>query len=178
MPGLGVPRKYSTALLHFQLAGHQGHTRALFNLAQMHLNGLGTIRSCMIGVKLVRGDEAGEACDMCFGWSCHRIWSCRCDLHIHACTCAYAHVSHAHVSQMKTVAERGSWSQVLGDAHRSFLRGDYETSFILYARAAEEGHEVAQANAAWMADQSMGVTAQQQHRVANRYFQQAAEQVR
>ena len=51
--GLGVARKYSTALSHFQLAGHQGHTRALFNLAQMHLNGLGTIRSCTIGVKLV-----------------------------------------------------------------------------------------------------------------------------
>jgi TPR repeat protein len=37
------------------MASAQSHTRALFNLAQMHLNGLGTARrDCALGVKLLK----------------------------------------------------------------------------------------------------------------------------
>ena len=108
--GLGVDKKYQTALHYFTMAGHQGHTRALFNLAQMHLQGLGTIKSCAIGVKL-----------------------------------------------HKTVAERGNWATISNDAHRHYLKGNYAQAWMRYARAAEEGHEHAQANSAWMLDQGLGV---------------------
>lgn len=66
---MGVPKKeYGTALQYFTLAGHQSHTRALYNLAQMHINGLGTIRNCPMGLKLLktvseRGSWAGTLGD-------------------------------------------------------------------------------------------------------------------
>ena len=106
--GLGVDKKYTTALQYFTLAGHAGHTRSLYNLGMMHLHGLGTIKSCAIGVKL-----------------------------------------------HKSVAERGHWAAVLNEAHRNFLKGRYEIAWLQYARAAEEGFEVAQANSAWMLDQGL-----------------------
>jgi len=46
------------------MAGQQGHIRAMYNLGQMYLNGLGTVRDCPTGVKFLktvseRGSWAG-----------------------------------------------------------------------------------------------------------------------
>jgi SEL1 protein len=75
----------------------------------MHINGLGTVRSCSIAVKLI-----------------------------------------------KTVAERGESAQLLGQAHRLYLKGRVDHALLLYARLAEEGFEVAQSNSAWLLDQGQG----------------------
>eukprot|EP00954_Amorphochlora_amoebiformis_P019910 1335601-Amorphochlora_amoeboformis.AAC.2 len=52
--GMGIDVDYGAALQYFTLAGHQGHIRSLFNLAQMHMNGLGTVQSCPIAVKVFK----------------------------------------------------------------------------------------------------------------------------
>eukprot|EP00474_Spongospora_subterranea_P010267 CRZ10725.1 hypothetical protein [Spongospora subterranea] len=50
--GAHVDKSYVTALHYFTMAGHQGHTPSLYNLAQMQLLGLGTLKSCSLGVRL------------------------------------------------------------------------------------------------------------------------------
>ena len=52
--GMGVKKAHDKALHHFTLAAHQGHTLALYNLGQMHLNGLGTPRSCPVAVQFLK----------------------------------------------------------------------------------------------------------------------------
>jgi SEL1 protein len=52
----------------------------------------------------------------------------------------------------KLVAERGPWSSLSRWALESYLKGDVGKAFLLYARMAELGYEVAQSNAAWILD--------------------------
>jgi hypothetical protein len=66
---------YSRALQHFNSASHAGHLMAVYNLALMHLTGLGIPVSCPTALAL-----------------------------------------------LKSVAERGLWSQVLQRAHAAFLQ--------------------------------------------------------
>merc|ERR1719329_1564860 len=44
----------SKALQHFAVAAGEGHTMALYNLAVMHHNGLGTSRSCDLAVQYLK----------------------------------------------------------------------------------------------------------------------------
>lgn len=39
---------------YFTLAAKQGHTRGMYELALLHLAGQGTVRSCDIGVQLLK----------------------------------------------------------------------------------------------------------------------------
>lgn len=126
---MGTDVDYGAALQYFTLAGHQGHVRSLFNLGQMHMNGLGTVQSCAMAVKL-----------------------------------------------FKSVSERGPWARNLSSAHMHFLRGEYEASFMLYARAAAQGYELAQSNAAWMLENDMGYSRSDARRVALMQYQHAAKQ--
>lgn len=50
----GEEKSLSTALSYFSMAAQQGHTNALYQLSLMHLGGLGTLRNCQIGVKLLK----------------------------------------------------------------------------------------------------------------------------
>ena len=52
--GMGVRKAHDKALHYFTLSAHQGHTLALYNLGQMHLNGLGTVRSCPVGAQFLK----------------------------------------------------------------------------------------------------------------------------
>ena len=52
----------------------------------------------------------------------------------------------------KTVSERGPWVVQLTEAHAVYRRGDVDGARRAYARLAEAGYEVAQANAAWLVD--------------------------
>lgn len=58
-------------------------------------------------------------------------------------------------ANFKNVAEFGPWRTDLELAARKFSDGDYYTAFYLYARAAEEGYEIAQSNAAFMIRQGL-----------------------
>ena len=53
-PNFSVQRSYSTAFDLFTRAAQQGHMRALYNLAQLYLSGLGAPRSCDLGIKLLK----------------------------------------------------------------------------------------------------------------------------
>jgi TPR repeat protein len=50
--GDGVEKNSATAMQYFSMAAHQGHTQALYHLGQIHINGIGTLKSCSIGVKV------------------------------------------------------------------------------------------------------------------------------
>lgn len=54
----------------------------------------------------------------------------------------------------KNVCERGRWSERLMTAYNSYKDGDYNAAVIQYLLLAEQGHEVAQSNAAFILDQS------------------------
>lgn len=54
MGGLGIAEAYEKALHYFTLSAHQGHTLALYNLGQMHLNGLGVSESCPVAVQFLK----------------------------------------------------------------------------------------------------------------------------
>mgnify|MGYP003875261597 CR=1 FL=1 len=85
-----------------------------------------------------------------------------------SCSLATAH--------MKNVAERGVWGTNLGEAHRLFLEGRYESALFLYARLAEEGYEVGESNAAWMFDQRYGYAWSNYRSFAYRYYKRASQQ--
>ena len=54
MTGLGVERQLPKAFQEFNFASLQGHTRALFNVAQMQTFGIGTLKSCSVGLNLMK----------------------------------------------------------------------------------------------------------------------------
>jgi len=86
----------------------------------------------------------------------------------------------------KLVAERGPWSSLSRWALESYLKSDIGKAFLLYARMAELGYEVAQSNAAWILDkygeQSMCLgesgfcTDAERHQRAHSLWWQASEQ--
>src|SRR5262249_27416356 len=83
------------------------------------------------------------------------------------------------VQLYKKVAERGSWSHILKDAYDLFMEGDYDGALIRYEKAAEQGYELAQSNAAWMYDKGLGsfnVDPSTKFRLAFDYFRNSAEQ--
>lgn len=52
--GEGVKQDYGKALSLFSLSAQQGSLVALYNLAQMHQHGLGTVPSCTLAVQLYK----------------------------------------------------------------------------------------------------------------------------
>ncbi len=44
----GIAADAPAALKYFALAAQQGHTRSIYNLAQMHLHGMATPKSCAV----------------------------------------------------------------------------------------------------------------------------------
>ena len=50
----------------------------------------------------------------------------------------------------KAVAERGKWSRLLREAHKTYLSGDVDSALMMYLFLAELGIEVAQSNAAYI----------------------------
>ena len=75
MSGLSGKADYAKAFQHFNAASHAGHLMAIYNLALMHLTGLGIPVSCPNALSL-----------------------------------------------LKSVAERGTWSTILGAAHDKYLQ--------------------------------------------------------
>jgi len=137
---------YKQALKYFKLASQSGYVDAHFNLGVMYFAGLGVDKKYSTAMQyFVMASQGGHTKALYNLAEMHALGlgTMR--------SCALAVKLH------KTVAERGEWSSVLAEAHRSFLKGQYTRSWILYARAAEEGFEVAQTNAAWIMDQGLGM---------------------
>ena len=163
-----VPINYTLAYHYFVEANKKRHPEAQFRLGVMHFTGLG-VKPDMTQAYLF------------FSVSAHAG-------HIRALFNVAQMETHglgvmrdcrAGVDKLKAVAERGEWSEDLGEGHELFLEGEYERSWLLYALAAHEGQEVGQSNAAWLIDrhyvQLWGKDADR-FDVAYGLFRQSAEQ--
>ena len=53
----------------------------------------------------------------------------------------------------KNVAERGTWSEMLMEAHSMYKEGRIDRALLKYTLLAELGYEVAQSNVAYVLDQ-------------------------
>jgi len=58
------------------------------------------------------------------------------------------------VELYKNVAERGSWGELMMEAHTAYRRGRYDAALMIYLLLAELGYEVAQSNAAYIMDRN------------------------
>lgn len=56
------------------------------------------------------------------------------------------------VAIYKQVAEKGNWFDELEVAYELYEDGNVDAALLLYEKAAEQGHEVAQSNAAYIYD--------------------------
>ena len=144
--GQGTKQDYKLALKWFKKAADQGNAEAQFNLGAMYYAGLGVDKKYSAALQyFTLAGHQGHTRALYNLAQMHlmglgTIKSCAIGVKLH-----------------KTVAERGNWATVANEAHRNFLKGNYELAWMQYARAAEEGYEVAQANSAWMLDQGLGV---------------------
>jgi SEL1 protein len=89
----------------------------------------------------------------------------------HSCTLA--------VQFYKRVAERGPWASIMKEAFELYQQGDYDGALLKYERAAEQGYEVAQSNAAWIYDKglsSLYSDGNTTYQLAFEYFRNSAEQ--
>lgn len=144
--GQGTQQSYPLALKWFKKSADQGNAEAQFNLGAMYFAGLGVDKKYSTALQyFTMAGHQGHTRALYNLGQMHlnglgTIKSCAIGVKLH-----------------KTVAERGNWATVANEAHRNFLKGNYELAWMQYARAAEEGYEVAQANSAWMLDQGLGV---------------------
>lgn len=80
------------------------------------------------------------------------------------------------VKFLKSVAERGVPSLALSPAHHAYRKGQVERAIVMYARAAEQGLEVAQSNSAWLLNQNIENYDDTLRQLAMRHFEHAAAQ--
>src|SRR5690348_14509301 len=111
----------------FKRAADQGNPDAQFNLGAMYYAGMGVSKNQATALSYFQqAAHHGHT---------RAIYNLA-QMHLNGLgtlrSCALA------VKLLKTVAERGNWADVLGDAHRRFLKGQPEFAWLLYARAAEE----------------------------------------
>ena len=163
-----VPINYTTAYSYFFQAQSKGHPEAQFRLGVMHFAGLG-VEPSMVQAFLFFSAAAMQG-------------------HVRALFNVAQMETHgmgvlrncrSGVDKLKAVAERGDWSEDLGEAHELFLEGEYERSWLLYALSAHEGQEVGQSNAAWLIDREYVQLWEGQQRrwdVAYELLRQSAEQ--
>jgi len=80
------------------------------------------------------------------------------------------------VQVYKIVAEKAEFAKIVQRARGYYLKGDYEHSLILYAKAAEMGFETAQLNAGWLLDRQLGWPDDASKALAYRYYLGASDQ--
>jgi len=145
MHGYGVEVSHAKALEHFRAAAQNGNAEAQFNLGAMYISGTGIKKAY---------DKALHY----FTLAAHQ-----------GHTLALYNLGQMHLNGLgaprscpaaaqflKAVAERGEWGADLEKGHRAFsAEADPFRALLLYAGLAEGGFEVAQANAAHIADSAV-----------------------
>ena len=53
----------------------------------------------------------------------------------------------------KNVAERGKWTNLFVEAHRTYTAGELDSALMMYLLLSELGYEVAQSNVAFILEQ-------------------------
>lgn len=140
LSGRGVSKvDTDRALEYFKQASDAGNVEAMYNLASMYLSGTGVKRDYSKAHQLL--GMAGHHGHML---ALHKL----AQMHRHglgtARSCTRA------VQLFKVVSERGPWISLLSEAGDLVTAGQADRALLIYARAAEQGYEVAAWNAAWL----------------------------
>lgn len=200
--GLGVEPSNETALEYFRKGAAQGHAHALYGLGYMYLAGAGVEASVTKAVQFFSQAADHGSADAHFHLAVLYVTGATGKADFTRALQHFNSASHAGhlmaiynlalmhltglgipvscptaLALLKSVAERGQWSQVLQHAHAAFLKDDTEGALRGYLRAAEMGLEVGQSNAAFLLERR---TAQPEHNqslsAALHYHQHAADQ--
>ncbi|XP_040996581.1 ERAD-associated E3 ubiquitin-protein ligase component HRD3A [Juglans microcarpa x Juglans regia] len=174
--GYGVDKKnYTKAKEYFEKAANNDDAGGRYNLGVMYLKGIGVKKDLRIASELFM-----LSANMGQPKAFYQL----------------AKMFHTGVGLKKNpimatalyklVAEQGPWSSLSRWALESYLKGDVGKAFLLYARMADLGYEVAQSNAAWILDkygersmcmgESEFCTDGERHQRAHSLWWQASEQ--
>ncbi|KAG2664683.1 hypothetical protein I3843_16G092200 [Carya illinoinensis] len=174
--GYGVGNKnYTKARECFKKAASKNDSSAHYNLGVMYLKGIGVKKNFSTAFKYFM--QAADADQPKAFYLLAKM--------LHAGVGLKKNLQEA-TRLYKVVAELGPWTSLSRWALESYLKGDVGKAFLLYARMAELGYEVAQSNAAWILEkygkrsmcmgESKFCTDAERHRLANYLWWQAFEQ--
>ncbi|PRP87958.1 hypothetical protein PROFUN_02695 [Planoprotostelium fungivorum] len=171
MTGNGVTRNLQKAHHYFKLAADQQYSEGLLNLGILYYNGEGVKQDNIQALKYFSMASAqGNLPAMYYLGQMHQFGlgtspSCQ-----------------TAVMLYKQVAEKGPWFSELEAAMDLYLDGNVDAALNLYERAAEQGHEIAQTNAAYLYDKECSRllynnrTSPSCHEMAFEYYRNSAEQ--
>jgi len=199
--GLGVSKNNETALKYLQLAVDKNVPFAWKTLGSLHLHGYAVAKDVEMAVKYLkkaadRGlPEAkyrlgtlyrkGVGVPQDFGQALSHFSSAAATGHgpalfqaaeMHNQGLGTARSCKMAVQIYKIVAEKAEFANIVQRARSYYLKGDYEHSLILYAKAAEMGFETAQLNAGWLLDRQLGWPDDASKALAYRYYLGASDQ--
>ncbi|PIK58743.1 hypothetical protein BSL78_04315 [Apostichopus japonicus] len=140
--GRGIEKDLTKAFQLFQAAADQGWVDGQLQLGTMYYSGLGVRRDYKMAVKYFNlASQSGHILGF------YNL------AQMHATGTGVMRSCHTATELFKNVAERGSWSMMLMNAHSAYKMGDIQSALMQYTFAAELGYEVAQSNVAFILDQ-------------------------
>jgi len=140
--GRGVEKDYTKALKYFTLAADQGWVDGQLQLGIMYYTGLGVRRDYKMAVKyFTLASQSGHVLAF-FNLA-----------QMHSTGTGVIRNCQTATELFKNVAERGSWSEMIMDAHSLYRDGQVDSALLMYSLLAELGYEVAQSNVAFILDQ-------------------------
>jgi len=199
--GLGVSKNNNTALKYLRLAVDHNVAFAMKTLGSLHLHGYAVEKNVEKAVKYLKkaADRGlaeakyrlgtlyrkGVGVSQNFGEALNHFSSAAAMGHgpalfqaaeMHNQGLGTARSCKMAVQIYKIVAEKAEFATILKRARGYYLKGDYEHSLILYAKAAEMGFETAQLNAGWLLDRQLGWPEDASKALAYRYYLGASDQ--
>ncbi|XP_066586847.1 protein sel-1 homolog 1-like [Prorops nasuta] len=139
--GRGVEKDTAKALQYFSQAADQGWVDGQLQLGNMYFSGTGVRRDYKLANKYFNlASQSGHVL---------AIYNLA---QMHATGTGMMRSCPTAVELLKTVAERGKWSDQLMAAHTEYKEGKTDEAFVNYALLAEMGYEAAQSNAAFILD--------------------------
>jgi len=139
--GWGVEQNYKTALAHLTSSASHGHTEAELQIGLMYLSGVGVEKD--YGKALKHFNTASQSGHVLAFYNLGMM---------HAGGVGVMRSCQTAAELLKNVAERGTWSYGLMDAHTLYHKGNSNAALVKYMIMAEQGYEVAQSNTAFIFD--------------------------
>ncbi|KAJ9467581.1 hypothetical protein DIPPA_64282 [Diplonema papillatum] len=139
MTGRGVKRNYTKAVQYFSEAAGKKNPEAQYNLGVLFLEGKG-VRKDKSTAK-AHFMHAAKQGQVLAHWQLGNFEGQPCE---------------TSVVHLETVSGQGPWARILEEALEDYMEGDDTSALLKYLLAAETGHELAQANAAYLLDVNRG----------------------
>jgi len=179
--GLGVSQNNDTALQYLKIAVQNGERFAMKTLASLYLHGYAVEKNVELAVKYLRkaSDKGLPEAQYRLGTLYRKGMGVPQDFvealslfnmaapkghgpslfqagEMHNKGLGTARSCKIAVQFYKVVGEKAELAKIVQRARGYYLKGDYEHSLILYAKAAEMGFQTAQLNAGWLLDRQLG----------------------